>query len=261
MAAMTPDHLHVYYPFGGRVLLLHWYTYEDRGHVVLAKSQRALRATAMTVFTENPNAEIKALCEIDVVAPSNRLEKIVTESVRLENIRSFHLEVSFCLDSVLEAGLALPFPFAECTEYKPSDDFDADEWATKRHYQCENCEARIRLEEFSPEAFYNRYAEAWRVLYPQQTHRDPRRGPSRAARASDDDELWFAEAMFGHHSSGVELKPINLDEIKESAGMFFSDRAMFFFKRVRELDSVELSATRARGSRKRCASSRSAADE
>ncbi len=240
---MSIDGPRVYYPHGGRRFLLHWWTYDDRGHVILATTERSLQAVAARVFDENTDAEIKALCEIDIVAPPVLLCALASGHVLQARIFAFHREVIRYLRDAAEAGRPLPSPFAVCSDYLPDEEvgMDVTEWARSTHYSCTHCVDTIQLVGLTPLELYERYHMAWRKLHPEAEYINPKLVESRAPRALDNEPLWCACAEFGHHASGIVLNALDLDEAPSFLRLF--DRVLFFFRRVRDLEPATMQAT------------------
>ncbi len=252
---MKDGTLKVYYPFGGRTFLLHWWTYDERGHLVLAATERALTALAKSVFDKHPEAEIKGYCEIDVVGPPERLHVLAFEQGVRERVARFHREIVTCMSAVVESDKPLPSIFAVCPSYEPDENhIDADEWAREGHYGCKRCLDKIQLVGLTPGDLYARYYDAWLAAHPD--HRDHDRGRRRDSKepqrvfslaepACDDDQLWCARADFGHHAAGIALKEVNIEEPDTISDGVFShscldDHTLFFFKRLRDLDASAL---------------------
>ena len=253
---MRAGPLLVDYPLGGRRFLLHWWTQDDRGHVVIAESERSLLAASKRVFAENPDAEIKAMCEVEIVAPPDRFEKLAALCARQEAIGEFHFMTCSRLHDAHEAGLEIPPPFAFCEMFE-KDDEDAlpDSWARENHYNCKHCKSRVRLVGMTPEELYAQHAEAWYALHSddRRNRSDSKKMKSRAARASDADAdgLWYARSNFGHHAGGIELREVDLErDVYLSDGVptpsftpsCFTEQLMFFFKRLSELDRSKAEA-------------------
>jgi len=238
------DSLRVYYPGGGRFLLLHWWTYDERGHVILAPTERSLRDVSVRVFARHPDAEIKDYCEVEIVAPSARLCALAAESAQHARVANFHEEIVHRMGAVLKAGKELPPPFERCTNYEPEDPSEADgdqkEWEQSTHYDCRHCRHTIRLVGMTPVELYDRYSELWRQAYPLREHADPRRVLSRAVSASDDERIWCAVAAFGPHASGVSLNEVDMQDAVRCFPSSLSDSALFFFRRRRVLDSTAM---------------------
>ncbi len=230
------DILKVYYPLGGRTFLLHWYTNHDRGHVVLSRTEKGLRATADRVFEENPDAEIKDLLEIDVVGPSKKLIKRAEKAAADTAIREFYEEVTYRLIEAVKAGHKLPAPFEPCSKYEPDeeDEIELNDWAIESHYMCRHCKSGIKLVAATPSALYERYHGPWAAKHPRPQHEPRGRVPSRAEPWDDKPILWYASADFGHHAKGVTLNEVNLED--DFMPGYFSDRLMFFFVHIRALD-------------------------
>jgi hypothetical protein len=240
--------LRVYYPGGGRMLLLHWWTYDDRGHVVLATTERSLRATAQRVFDEHSDADIKAYCEIEVVAPSAHMVALAAKHTLRESIDSFHQEVVFRVREAVGAGRPLPPQFALCTGYESVEEQDDEtgagqKWAAETHYDCRHCKETIVLVGMTPDELYARYHAAWQKAHPKPGHHDPKHVLSRATPARDGEPLWIACADFGHHSSGIALDEVDLEASESHRTAALSDRVLFFFRRGRDLDPTALQET------------------
>jgi len=232
------DALKVYYPLGGRTFLLHWYTDSDRGHVVLSRTEKGLRAAADRIFEENPDAEIKELCEIDVVGPSKKLIKLAEKVAADEAVREFYEEIMYRLLEAAKAGRELPAPFELCAAYEPDEeeDIEPNDWAIESHYMCKHCKAGIKLIGTTPSALYERYHGPWVLKHPRPHHEERGRMPSRAEPWDDKSILWYASADFGHHAKGVTLNEVNLEDADGYKPGYFSDRLMFFFVMVCALD-------------------------
>lgn len=236
--------LRVYYPLGGRVLLLHWWTDDDRGHVVLAPSERALLATAKRVFDANPEAGIRFYADVEIVAPSKSICEQIARRERERTIGSFKYEMTGRMFEAAEAGHALPWPFAMCLAYDryPSRsatrltmDPEVIEHDKSTHYACRNCTNQIALA-MSPEEFYERYAPGWCAHDPgyQPPPPDPRRAPSRGRVANDGEELYAAVADFGHHAEGVVLT--------DAEAELDPARILFFYSLIVKRDCAPLQA-------------------
>lgn len=238
---MSDELLKVYYPLGGHRYLLQWWTQHDRGHVVLAPTAVGLCQVAERVFDEEPFAEIKAFLEIEIVAPSRRINILAAKHDHEERVGLFHMEIVCHLRDAVEAGKMLPSPFVLCTEWDPDESVDVDDWARERHYGCQNCRDTIRLVGMTTSAFYDRYQGAWYKKNPKKEFVDPKRMPSRAHPADSDEPLWYAHADFGHHAGGVSLSEVDPEEYASSyRPTFLSERVMFFFKKLRDLDPWSL---------------------
>jgi len=227
------DRIRVVYPHGGRRVLLHWWTEDDRGHVIIANTERSAYATAMSVFEEHTDVEIKDYCEIDIVAPSTVMHARYAASQLDKRIFMFHREVISALHDVVAVGHALPAFFVPCETYVPDeDDADPDEWAREKHYDCKYCVEKIKLVGMTPSGMYSRWYEAWRAVHPVNEYVDPKKALSRAAVTDVETSLQYARPAFGPHASGIELCAWDSDCPNSDA--------LFFFRRVRNLATTAL---------------------
>lgn len=242
---MTTTPLTVCYPEGGRHLLMRWWSDSDRGHVVLARSESAMRLVAERIFHLHPYAGLREYLDVEVVAPSRLLSALAVEHTRREAIETFRAEMTWRMREAVDAGRTLPAPFSVCGSYEPEEEPSTDDetgWFKRSHYSCRNCKDGIILA-VSPEELHARYGAAWRVLQPPPVHKPYRsRVLSRARAAGDDEPLWCACAEFGNHASGIVLREVDLVEAAEYRPAYLSEDALFFFRRIAEPDSSHLAA-------------------
>lgn len=236
--------LKVYYPHGGKHFLLHWWTYNDRGHIVLAKTEDHVLDIAIRVFEKHPDAEIRDYMEVEIVAPPT-LYSTQAEALALrDRIDNFHSEVFYRLREVVEAKKTIPPQFEVCTIYEPEYEQEKeDEWAVRTHYSCKNCFEKIKMPSMNKTQLYEKYSEAWRKSFPRGKFVDEKLVVSQAETAKDDEELFFANAAFGHHSSGIELNKIEqkkIDPTLDYRPPYLSGNAIFFFRKIRDVDSKGL---------------------
>lgn len=239
------NELRVYYPHGGHYYILHWWTYNERGHVAIGTSEDNVSSIAARVFERHPDAEIRAYLEIEIVGPSNLLCTLAKEHALKEEIDIFHKDVVYRLHDVIEAGESLPPQFTLCDKYEPEDEsgmLSDDEWGKNEHHSCKNCTATIKMVDMTQAQLFQKYNEGWRKLYPVLSYNDKRHVISRARCPSDDEKLWFANAAFGHHSSGISLEPVDLEQAKSYRPAYLSDTVLFFYRKIRELDPAKLQA-------------------
>ena len=235
----------VFYPGGGKMFLLHWWTEDDRGKIVLARTERAMRQTARRVFDDNIDAKILAHCEIDVVAASPQICALAAFHERRERVDLFHREVATHLRlAVEEDGRALPAIFALCTNYKAREEPDdetgsAQEWGRTTHFDCRHCMEKIQLVGLTPDQLYDRYHEGWITIHPRPKSNEER-VPSRATPATDGEPLWYACAHIGPHSSGLVLEQVDIDDGEAQRPHCISDHVMFFFRRLRDISQDAL---------------------
>lgn len=253
--------LPVYNPLGGEHLLLHWYTYDDRGHVVLVPAERlafgslrTLRAErsmlhiARRLMRENSDLELKAYALVELVAPSAQMHTLAVTRHRADAVDSFRTEIVFRMREVMEAGAELPAPFGKCVKFEPEEyDADADEWTRDRHTGCRHCKDCITMS-ISPEDLYDRYAVKWRAderVKPWPVHESPparrsKRVESRARPAYDGEPLCYALAEFGDHAKGVTLNQVDLSEAEDYTPSYLGDRVLFFYRVLLDMGTTQL---------------------
>lgn len=219
----------------GRWLVLHWWTDDERGHLVFAKNEKSLRHLASAVFSKHTDAEVRAVLHIELVAPSDKMVALAREHDEIEKADTFFFEVTSQLRMILEAGKPLPPPFAICDRYVSSDpDEEPTASNVEGHYDCVNCEYSFVLG-MTKRELYARYHERWNKIFhkPQRPFKpsrpEPKRVESRAPKAADDEPLWFALANFGHHAGGVELHEVDLSD-PSYRPRCLSSEALFFFR-------------------------------
>lgn len=225
--------LKVYYPLGGKHFLLNWYTDYDRGHVLLARSEAAIKnAFDRHVLDEVP--EVKAYCEIEIVAPSKKMCREAAERAYHADVDNFMNQVTWRLREVLKKHGALPF-FAPCNKFESETSHlhgDGDDAHEDReldeHYDCKNCTEGIRLVGLTKEEFFDRHAERWVLEMDDfRGYEDPKRLVSLAEQAGDDEVLYMALGDYGHHQNGIYLST--------EPGWRRED-VLFYYRLVRDLD-------------------------
>jgi hypothetical protein len=246
-------------PMAGRRCLLHWWTGWKQGQVILAADEAQMAALARAAAAQHADAKLREACEIDLVAPSRRMQDLAAWYHRREEVAWFHQEVAGRMKEALAAGLALPAPFARCTEYRGRDGCDKDVDAEREHWWCANCRNGIRLAGTTPAEFHDAWRARWEAAFPPEPEPEPRvrRRPSEALPAGDDEPVWHARADFGHHQEGVVLEEVQLPGEPQTdadgdvwAPGALGDRVLFRFRRLREIDlgplRAELEAARQR---------------
>lgn len=229
---------------------MHWWTYGERGHLLLARDVIGLRRLAPHVFVDREKVKVKAVCEIEIVAAPPQLDALRAKHRMREAVESFLHEVSARMQEAMDAGEQLPTPFAPCDSYeRPEDDTDIPEdlrdTFIESHIDCVNCCCAVRLVGMTPEELYARYHSRWEaaVSKKQTTHRRPVKVPSRAPQAADGEPLWFAFADFGHHSGGLGLEEVDyVAAASDEPGRPFcvSEGVIFFFRRLADLNALKV---------------------
>jgi hypothetical protein len=236
----------VYYPRGGVLQMLYWWTQHERGHLVLAPTEQGTRAIARRVFEEHPDAEIRAYCEIEVVGPPRRLHVLAESHALREAIDMFHREVVSLMRDAVKEGRSLPPPFEVCERYEIDKDEEddetgsADEWSRSVHYGCKHCMETIRMVGLTPAELWALHHEAWQKLpfaWKRGTaRRDLKRQPHRGPAGVDGEPLWSACAEFGDHAAGIALAEVDWEGVEQYSVSCLTDRLLFFFRRGPELD-------------------------
>lgn len=265
MTSPTTDEnsLKVSYTRGGRYYALHWWTYNERGHLVLAPTEAKVREIAARIFDEHIGVELKAYCEIEIVGPSKLLRVLATEHNTRKQVETFYHEVLRRLRDAVEAGYALAAPFAKCAEYKFQDDESATEaegesegtrdFRLRFHSGCASCTEGVRLIGMTTYELFLTYYQRWEDSKPQGRRRGqqyktkgvPIAGISHATEAVDGESLWYAYSNFGHHSGGLELHEIKYDDLNGPySHPCIGSGVIFYFRRLREIDVSELTAMR-----------------
>lgn len=230
--------LKVYYPHGGHHFLLHWWSYNERGHIILARTQDGIISTAKSVFKKHTDAEIKAYIEIDIVAPSELMHKQAKEAAIQERIDSLYFEVIHRLRFAIASGKNLPKQFAICTKYNPGKhDRGRKESTDTEHYSCKSCSNRIKLARgMTKEKLYNQYNDEWSKAFPVKQYTNPKHVLSCAEPVQDTKGLYFVEGCFGHHCTGLVLEKAKERDFPPS----YLNDPLFFYHKIRELDSTDI---------------------
>lgn len=236
----------VYNPSAGRWFILHWWTDHDRGHVSFAKTVDELKEVARRVFTKEPEAQNRGLYEIEMVGPPPRVEELAAKHDRTEKVDQFYYEVAARMSELIEHKRKLPAPFEQCLKFEPENSENGrDGWAGERHYDCKNCSMRLKMN-VTREEFYVQYADRWYDLHPpfksKPSPKMPKRVPSLAAPARDDEEIWFAYGNFGHHAGGIELEKVDLKDGEDYRKHCCGDQALFFYRLIGRVAKANLPA-------------------
>lgn len=240
---MTTDPFKVHYQHGGNMFLLHWWTYSERGHIILANSEQSIFATAKRVFFHHPDAEIRRYLSIEVVAPSNFVNELASHYDRKEAIQSFVIDITFHINELIENGVGLPPGFEVCKNFQPviGGEEAADYWVD-RHHNCKNCVDKLILPA-PPEALYHQYGRLWDELKNPESKNswNDKRVFSKARVPDDDEPVWAALALFGHHSSGIDIEKVDLclEDLNDKNRMrprTISRDVLFYFRKTGDVD-------------------------
>lgn len=215
---MSTEPLKVYYSGGGQKYLLHWWTYNERGHIILASSQESLLATAKRIFQKYPDAEIRDYLRVEIVAPSNRLSEVAAAYEYQQAVSTFEIDLVCSLKELIESGKKLPEPFKDCEKYDLKDKDNRqkpDRWMYENHYDCQNCRDRIVFP-YPIKEMYDLYGKLWQAINPSE-RRKPKdeRVLSRARLPNNNEKLWIVRGVFGHHLGGIEIEELQLEDSEE----------------------------------------------
>lgn len=235
-------------------MLLEWWTYNERGHVILARSERTMQETFARVLDEHSNAEIKSFFEIEVVAPSKFLIDLYSKYDYQDKVQSFKDDIRWRLKEMIEADRPLPAQFKKCPGFEHEDGLSADpddlKWDADYHRNCKHCYGRIVFG-MTDEEMYELYGKRWsesELSRPKSFgHREAenpsryKREPSRAEQATDDETLWCAVGMFGHHSTGITLVEVE-QKVPENFNLRpeYLSNALFFYRQLSVVDFAPL---------------------
>lgn len=229
----------VYYPYGGFHYMLHWWSYNERGHVVLCKSEGSMLRVANRIFSEHTNAEIKSYQYVEIVAPPLEYNDLYNKFNRSEAISNFNGQIRHRLHDVVKSGRALPPQFSVCGEYSPTEEeYRLAEWAIESHHSCRSCDGGI-VSSLTQEQLYDMYADKWEMLFPKPVRKDERL-PSKGRSAGRGEVLHYALANFGHHANGIVLSPLIEAQDLTHRPLYVSDNVLFYYNVVRECDSGPL---------------------
>jgi hypothetical protein len=246
---MTIEPLKVYYPYGGHKFLLKWYEHDEGNNIILASSEQGIKEIVQRIVYKYPDMEVRDFCEIEIVAPSNHLSEIAAEYKTQGRIAEFHRAMIGYLHELIRNNVPLPSPFAICSNYESSEDFaeerdsdhETDTWAREEHYDCRNCKNKIQMGGMTPKQLYEQYAEQWYAKHPIRDYTNERWVVSQAEPAKDDEPLWSVVTSFGHHSDGLVLEEVNVEKALEESHKYICDNgALFFFRRLKDIDVVDI---------------------
>jgi hypothetical protein len=245
------DRLKVYYPHGGLHLLLHWYSPHDRGHVIVARTERALKATFAAVLREEPYAEVNGCWRVDIVAPSAAMHADYAAWCHRERVRKFWVRLGVLISQYVKARGVLPRGLTRCPRYEPTIDVtdeDDPSYAAEcmaKHHFCANCADGVAPDGMTLEEFYARkHTQFERLIEREQpitmsladrdrVRPDPSRESS-APPARDEDLLGAVIASHGAHASGTYVVTPRLTDVGHGP---WTKGVLFYFRDAVPLES------------------------
>ena len=225
----------------GRKFLLHWYTYEERGHLLLANSQRSLLNVANSLAQKKPWAELKHYLEIDIVPIPDYMHQLSAQHDRREAINRFKIYLTISLQDLIKAKRNLPRQFYLCDNYDPQDlaPTDISDWARETHYQCGACHEGIIFPSTN-ERLYDTYSRRWYENSLLGSNNPENKYIEKQTQAiqlpEEDPQLYFAEPRFGHHNDGIDLRKVDIANCDDNWRPAFLASPLFFYKEVARLD-------------------------
>lgn len=229
----------VYYPHGGKMFMLIWWTHDKQNQMLLAKNEKAISATVLNHITENLDAKLNGYYEIEIVAPSEKLSNLHALRKHKDNVANFASNVAARLLECIEFNKEIPKQFELCQDYDPDhydleqqEELKSDEWSKKNHYLCMNCHNAIRIAG-SDEEFYDRYKPAWNTIFPPYLGKD-KPVDSAACRARDNETIWYAVT-----DHGIVLREIDMSSIKLEDDCLIH-RPLFFYRLLNTLSVLNL---------------------
>ena len=222
----NPPPLKVVYPYGGKHFLLNWWTYDDRGHLFVAKREEQLRQMFDHIDFRD-DTRVDALQEVDIVAPSRSMSYSAALSRYNAVVRDFYRSISYELRGLNKHKLSLPEMFEPCIHAIEGDSFD-----------CDVCQAScVKLVGMTQEEFYLTYADAWEKTFEvRDSWEDEKRCVSQATPADDAEvtHLHMAVGDYGHHTTSWCTRASSLH--LTTAHDLHNGRALFYYRLIRELD-------------------------
>ena len=228
----------VYFPFAGNYYLFHWYTYDNRGHIILAKNEKSLYLIAEKIIDNYAGIQIKDFLKIELVGPSEKLVKLIENKIYEENVQLFLREVRaelYCIEDT-----QLPKQFMVCDNYSETEEKKLED--DPNHYICDNCFEGIKLKDLTPEEFYHKYKNRWLEVHSDNCNEPKdeeefllsfKAEQSKASPARDDEEIYKVIDDFGPHASGLCLEVLKYDDIR-------TNPVLFYFRKLEELNKNTL---------------------
>lgn len=248
----TADRLQVYYPHGGLHLLLYWFTSHDRGHVIVARTESALRAAFAIVCKEEPYAEVRGCWRVDIVAPSRAMQADYATWRHEQRVREFQVHIGSRAKTYVERRGVLPRGLTRCKNYTPTLDLSEEEdreyaaESAATHRYCANCYEGIVPVGMTWEACYERKRVQYERLCTREyglrywyshtrSNSTPRVLESRAPVADDADVLGVVLASHGAHAAGTFVEPCRVTDEGRAAWV---EDALFYFRNPEVLDAT-----------------------
>lgn len=231
------QYIPVRYREAGVRFLLRSSTYDERGHLLVAKSFDELKRLAAEIIQRAGGyVEFTDALRVELVTPPASLQIKVAKAKYARAADTFWHAVANNLDvKKLPQGV----PVVRCPKYIPTDKTYMVE---EHHSLCRNCHGDMKVlsKGFTRKSFYDMFAgpvyEALQqaaLPYDRRYYHDkpvapvPEARRSQARLAGDDEELHFVSfRSFGHHGSGLTLEKVNTTWLGEFVQ---ADEVGFFY--------------------------------
>ena len=221
----------VRFPLGGRWRMLRWYEINRGHHLLMAKRHSSILVALQARLRRVADLEIRGYWEIDIFAPSPKMDAMAF-AVREDEMRdSFWQNICWRARQWEQERKKLPPGLRQCSKFVPIE--DPNGWSDEcdgQHRGCQNCHDGIVVE--SPEAFYAERRAMFEASQIGRRYGHSDGCVSRAVPAADGQILRAAIADFGHHEEGIHLS----DHIDQS---YVPGSVIFYYTVVKELSQAE----------------------
>lgn len=243
--------LKVYYPYGGRHFVLRWHTHNTQHSIIIVRNPIQLSQILNRILDKNLDIEIREGYEVNIVAPPVSLCENAMVLANRELVTEFTREVCCYMKyNVLDKGRKMPPLFLHCDSWAPKKHYYIDSNGTEiehiedtsenddpKHYDCANCELRVKLSGITTDKFYDLYHDIWHehlalsALRMENGNQKPypKAQYSQALIAPSEEGLMFASPEFGNHRQGVYF-----DKVARN-----THEVLFYFYPLSKIDTTK----------------------
>ena len=223
--------LKVYFPHGGKHFIAQFWTHDEQNQIVVAKSLSALDRTLNLLIEKDYDLQVKEIFEVDFVSPPKSLCELAKVEARKIQVEEFYKLITFYVKELVDNKKQLPGIFKICTKWKPvGNDVSKDD--KDHHYYCKNCYEKIALKNLSFEEFYEKYHLTWDSTFNNRKQFVDERAVYSRAKPAYQNELWFVNPNFGHHSSGATIRLVEDPTVYVN-----TSPVLFYFHKIKEIDN------------------------